>query len=118
MKNKFKSYSFWMSVGAAVILVINNIGEVFGFKIDSEIATKIIDSVCGVLILFGILSISKSSDDEKIDEKNDEKEENDLLQKNELSNELNVNKENEKLKHTKEKINKKTETTDNETKDE
>ena len=70
MKNKLKSYSFWMSVCAAVILVVNNIGEVFGFKIDSEITTKIVDSICGVLILFGIISISKKPSDEKPEETN------------------------------------------------
>ena len=64
MNNKFKSYSFWMSVAGAVILVINNIGKVCGFAIDSEIVTEIVDSVCGVLILFGVITMSKDDDKE------------------------------------------------------
>ena len=69
MKEKFKSYSFWMSVTASVILVLNNLGDVFGFAVESETVTKIVDSICGVLILFGIITIPKSkteTDDENI----------------------------------------------------
>ena len=60
MKNKFKSYSFWMSVTAGVILVLNNMGKAFGFVVESEIVTEIVDSICGVLILFGVLSMQKN----------------------------------------------------------
>lgn len=59
MKNKFKTYSFWMSVCAAVVLVINNLAKAFGFSFDNEVFTQIIDSVCGVLVVFGVLTISK-----------------------------------------------------------
>ena len=59
MKKKLKSYSFWMSVSAGVVLVLNNIGKVFGFVVESEAVTQIIDSVCGVLILFGVITIPK-----------------------------------------------------------
>ena len=58
--NKFRSYSFWISVAGAVGIVFNNIGKYFGFSFDSQILTNIVDSVCGVLILFGIITISKS----------------------------------------------------------
>ena len=64
MKNKFKSYSFWMSVTGAVILVLNNLGKAFGFAVDSEIITQIVDSICGVLILFGIITMTKSGKEE------------------------------------------------------
>lgn len=64
MKNKFKSYSFWMSVTGAVILVLNNLGKAFGFAVDSEAITQIVDSVCGVLILFGIITMTKSGKEE------------------------------------------------------
>ena len=61
--NKFKSYSFWLSVAGAVVLVINTFGEILGFSIDGEIATKIVDSVCGVLVLFGIITMPKNNTD-------------------------------------------------------
>lgn len=60
MKNKLKSYSFWMSVTAGVILVLNNIGKVCGFSVESDAVTAIVDSICGVLILFGVLTMPKS----------------------------------------------------------
>ena len=61
MKEKFKSYSFWMSVTGAVILVLNNLGKVFGFTVDNQAITSIIDSVCGMLVVFGILTMPKST---------------------------------------------------------
>ena len=70
MKNKFKSYSFWMSVCASVVLVLNNFGRAFGFSFDNEIFTSIVDSICGVLIVFGILTMSKEN--ENINKKDDE----------------------------------------------
>lgn len=66
MKNKIKSYSFWMSVSAAAMLVVNNIGKHFGFYLDNEIVAEIVDSICGVLILFGVLTMTK--DDNKSSE--------------------------------------------------
>ena len=74
MKEKFKSYSFWMSVTASIILVLNNLGNVLGFSVQSETVTKIVDSICGVLILFGIITMPKSkeeTDDEKALEQSD-----------------------------------------------
>ena len=65
MKEKFKSYTFWMSVTAAVILVINNIGNVFGFEVDSKVITQIVDSICGVLILFGVITMAKTENKEE-----------------------------------------------------
>lgn len=67
MKEKFKSYSFWMSVSAGVVLVINNIGKVFGFSISNEVVTEIVDSVCGVLILFGVLSMNNKDEKNAIE---------------------------------------------------
>lgn len=52
-----------MSVTASVILVLNNLGDVFGFAVQSEAVTKIVDSICGVLILFGVLTMSKPKEE-------------------------------------------------------
>lgn len=65
MKQKLKSYSFWMSVTASVILVLTNVGDVFGFAVQSEAVTKIVDSICGVLILFGVLTMSTPKESAK-----------------------------------------------------
>ena len=71
MKNKFKSYSFWMSVSAGIVLVLNNIGKVFGFVVESEVVTQIVDSICGILILFGVLTLPKDHNETDANEKND-----------------------------------------------
>ena len=51
MKEKMKSYSFWISVAGAVVLLINNVGQAFGFSIDSKIASDVINGVCGILVI-------------------------------------------------------------------
>lgn len=69
-KNKFKSYSFWMSVCAAVVLVVNNLAKAFGFSFDNQIFTATVDSVCGVLVVFGVLTMTKSDKNKKETSKN------------------------------------------------
>ena len=49
-----------MSVAAGVILVLNNLGNVLGFYVESEAVLAIVDSICGVLILFGVITMPKS----------------------------------------------------------
>lgn len=48
-----------MSVSGAVVILINKIGQIFGFSVDSEIFNGIVDGICGVLIVFGIITLSK-----------------------------------------------------------
>ena len=63
MKDKFKNYSFWISVTGAVILLLNNLGKVFGFSVNNEAIYSIVDGVCGVLVVFGVLTINKTKKD-------------------------------------------------------
>ena len=63
MKNKFRTYSFWMSVCAAVVLIINNVAKVAGFSFDNETFMAIIDGICGVLVVFGVLTMNKSDNE-------------------------------------------------------
>ena len=63
MKSKLKSYSFWMSVSAGLVLLLNNFGKVFGFAVESEAVTDIVDSICGILILFGVITMPKNENE-------------------------------------------------------
>ena len=76
MKEKFKNYSFWISVAGAVILLLNNLGKIFGFTVDNEAIFSIVDGVCGVLVVFGVLTMpNKKSDDantESVEESTEE----------------------------------------------
>ena len=68
MKNKFRSYSFWISVFGTVGLIINNLSKTFGFSFNDETYTQVVNSVCEVLILLGIITLTKeASKEENID---------------------------------------------------
>ncbi len=71
MKYNFKSYTFWISIAGAVILIIQNVGSVFGFAIDEEVFMNIVNSVCGFLVVLGIINNPKKAADET-DEETDE----------------------------------------------
>lgn len=60
MKDKLKNYSFWISVTGAVLLLINNLGKIFGFSVNNEAVYSIVDGICGVLVVFGVLTMNKS----------------------------------------------------------
>ena len=68
MKQKFRSSSFWVAVSGALVLVINNIGKMFGFSVSSELVTNIVDSICGVLVMFGILTMPKKEQSQQSDD--------------------------------------------------
>ena len=63
MKNKFKNYSFWISVTGAVVLLLNNLGKIFGFSVNNEAIFSVVDGVCGVLVVFGVLTMNKNKQD-------------------------------------------------------
>ena len=83
-----------MSVSGAVVILINKIGQIFGFSVDSEIFNGIVDGICGVLIVFGIITLSKGETrfgDKKLPQtqknaddsiKNDKKTDTNIAQKN------------------------------------
>ncbi len=56
LKNKVKNYGFWMSLTGAVILMLQTIGNYCGFSINSVAIESIITSICGVLVVLGIIS--------------------------------------------------------------
>ena len=70
MKDNFKNYSFWISVTGAVLLLLNNLGKIFGFSVNNEAVYSIVDGICGVLVVFGILTMNKSKNSADIDDEN------------------------------------------------
>ena len=65
MKEKLKklisNYGFWTGLSASVVLLLNSIAKIFGFSINNKIVDDIIMSICGVLVVFGVVSIPPSS---------------------------------------------------------
>lgn len=66
MKNKFKSYSFWTALAAAVVVLVEAIGRIFGFIPDGKLISDIIMAIAGVLVVLGVVSapISKETTEE------------------------------------------------------
>ncbi len=62
LKNKLKSYSFWISLISALLIVVRIIGEHFNWFINESFIMDIVTAVCGVLVLLGILSTPSSGE--------------------------------------------------------
>ena len=90
MKNllkKMKSYSFWISLTGALIIFINCLGNIFGFKIENAVIENVIMSFAGILVVFGVVTK---------DNKNENEEEN-IEEEETFDEEIDGNKEDETL---------------------
>lgn len=78
MKKRIKQYSFWTGLSAAVVILIGSIAKAFGFHFKEEVVSDIIMSVCGILVVFGVVNApygdTESSDDTSKEETKTEKE--------------------------------------------
>ena len=57
LKEKIKSYSFWVSIASAIILILKVLGSRFGFTIDESMASDLFTALCSVLVLLGIIVV-------------------------------------------------------------
>ena len=68
MKNlleKMKSYSFWISLTGALIIFINCLGNIFGFKIENAVIENVIMSFAGILVVFGVVTKDNKNENEE-----------------------------------------------------
>lgn len=74
MKNKIKSYGFWVSLSGAVVVLVEAIGRAVGFIANADIINNIIMSIAGVLVVFGIVTMPQDEavDDLNLDETDDD----------------------------------------------
>lgn len=63
MKNRIKTYAFWVALSSAVVILLQSIGKLFGFEVESSTIENVIMSICGVLIVLGIVSNSGDNSD-------------------------------------------------------
>ena len=54
--NRFKTYAFWVALSSAIVILIQNLGKLFGFEIESGIIENVIMSICRILVVLGIVS--------------------------------------------------------------
>ena len=67
MKNFFKKlgdYNFWISLSAGAVILLNALGNVFGFSIKNQIVEDCIMAVAGMLVVFGIVNMKDDDDGE------------------------------------------------------
>lgn len=77
MKQRIKSYKFWVALSASVILLLKTLGQAFNFEIDGEIVNAIIMAFCGVLVVLDIVekptaTAEEKSENEESETKNNE----------------------------------------------
>lgn len=85
--SRFKTYAFWVALSSAIVILIQNIGKLFGFEIESGIIENLIMSICGVLVVLGIVSKGNNTDNQEV-QNNDlniiEEESEDVLQEKDI----------------------------------
>ena len=74
MKDKLRSYEFWVSLISAVLVVL----QTMSLKVDIPHVTEITTAVLGALSVAGILKKSKTEDEEEIEIDVQNKEDTDL----------------------------------------
>lgn len=62
---KFKTYTFWISLLGAVIVLINALGTTFGFGVDEVAITSIVTAILGVFVTLGLIKKDKNSENEQ-----------------------------------------------------
>ncbi|MBQ7977225.1 MAG: hypothetical protein IJ301_01310 [Clostridia bacterium] len=55
-KNRLKTYSFWVSLASAILLLVQSVGKPLGLVLNEEIYMSIVNSVLGVFVVLGIIS--------------------------------------------------------------
>lgn len=60
LRDKIKSYSFWVSLASAIILILKILGTRFGFSIDESMISDLFTALCSILVLLGIIVVPSS----------------------------------------------------------
>ena len=56
MKDKLKSYSFWVSLLGTIGIIVQSILKEFGIAFNQQALDSVITGICGILVLFGVCS--------------------------------------------------------------
>ena len=56
VKQRLKTYSFWVSLASAILLLVQTIGRPLGLVIDEALYMSVVNSVLGVFVVLGIIS--------------------------------------------------------------
>jgi len=59
LKDKAKTYNFWISLVSAVVLIVRIIGDKFNFIVDTSLIMDVTTGLCSIFVILGILSAPK-----------------------------------------------------------
>lgn len=68
MKMKIKTTGFWLSLSGAILILVQTIGNIVGFAINAQYFNEIVTSICGVLVVVGVLIPTKKSKEDDVEE--------------------------------------------------
>lgn len=68
LKERIKTYKFWVALSAALIIFANAMGKAFNFEISSEIIDGIVMGFCGILVVCGFVEKPKEQEKNTEDE--------------------------------------------------
>ena len=75
---KIRNYGFWVALSGAVVMLVNSLGQMFGFAIADEVVSGVIMAVAGVLVVLGVVNMPpKEEQNEEETNKEDDKQEDD-----------------------------------------
>ena len=70
LKDRIKTYSFWVSLTSAIILIVKLIAQKYGFAIDELFISDLVTTICGLLVILGIIVIPKADVKTNISQEN------------------------------------------------
>ena len=65
---KIRSYSFWVSLTSAIIILLQSFGKIFGFEIENSKIENLIMAICGVLVVFGVVVMPNNNSNKTLSE--------------------------------------------------
>lgn len=60
MKERVKSYKFWVALSGAVVIFVKALGKALDIEINPEVVDGIIMGFCGILVAMGLVEKPKS----------------------------------------------------------
>lgn len=52
LKNKLRNYGFWVAIISAALVIV----QALGVNIDIPVVKEVLISICGILVMLGIIS--------------------------------------------------------------
>ena len=79
MKNffkKMKSYSFWVALSSAIVVLLNALGRAFGFSIPNQVVEDVILAIASLLVVLGVVNMNTKNKGDDAEQEQAQQEEN------------------------------------------